>query len=472
MSMVSQSTGKTGNPFASALGLSGLALILSLAAWFKVFGVSLIPAALAVGAAALVSAAFRHPVGSLGVVLAWMPIHPLAFLVATFFGPSYLGRFEGCDRAALLLLGFILWNKNGVKLAAPDRFLLACFGLAFLRLAFGGTFLALLSDFNFVIAYAAGRMVWMTRCQEGRWARRAVWIVAVLSLLGMSEVFLIGDSPRTVLYLSVAEGATDEGALNAAFHADGFTGLRESATMFGPLQFAPLCMAALVLWWVYCRNPVPAAMISAGLICSVTRSAWLGTVAAIVLLAVLMRQKRRFSLYAALALALFIAAVPVLDLGDYLLSTRTGQDLSAQDHQESIVKGLEYVAAHPLGSGPGNAGMFATKSNADGVFIENTYVTLAAEYGIAAGLCFLGFLFTALRAAWRERTQRGYAAVGILVGFGVVMLLAPLHNVFSLACWIWFPVGLAVRFSTAPQNDDRIAPTSAQRKHTIEQDTE
>jgi hypothetical protein len=454
MTTVSQCARKAGNPFASALGLSGLALILLFAAGLRVFGVSLIPAAFTVGAAALVWIALRHPVGSLGVVLAWMPIHPLAFLVATFFGPSYLGRFEGCDRAALLLLALILWRRNGVKLVAPDWFLLACFGLAFLRLVFGGTLLALLSDFNFVIAYAAGRVAGLTQGQEGRWARRAVWIVAVLSVLGMGEVFVLGDGPRTVLYLSVAEGATDEGALNAAFHADGFTGLRESATMFGPLQFAPLCMAALVAWWVYCGNPVPAAMITAGLICSVTRSAWLGTAAAIVLLAVIMGQKRRFSLYALLALGLFISAVPILDLGDYLLSTRTGQDLSAQGHRESIVKGLEYVAGHPFGSGPGNAGMFATKSNAEGVFIENTYLTLAAEYGILAALCFLGFLVTALRAAWRERTQLGYAAVGILVGFGAVMLLAPLHNVFSLACWIWFPVGLAVRVSSAPQDED------------------
>jgi O-antigen ligase len=176
-----------------------------------------------------------------------------------------------------------------------------------------------------------------------------------------------------------------------------------------------------------------------------------GTSVAIVLLAVLMGQKRRLSLYAVLALALFSAAVPVLGLDDYLLSVKTGQDPSAQGHQESIIKGLEYVAEHPFGSGAGNAGMFATKTNEEGVFIENTYLTLAAEYGILAALCFLGFLFTALRTAWRQRTELGLAAVGIVVGFGAVMLLAPLHNVFSLASWIWFPVGMAVRISTTSE---------------------
>jgi len=461
MTMVSQSARRAASPFASALGLSGLASILLFTACLRVFGVSLVPAALGMGAAVLALTMFRYPIGSLGVVLAWMPIHPLAFLVASFFGPSYIGRFEGCDRAVVLLVAFILWKKNGIRLVAPDWLLLACFGLAFLRLVFGGTLLPLLSDFNLVIAYATGRVVGLTRGQERRWATRAVWIVAVLSVLGMGEVLLIGDGPRTALYLSVAEGATDEGALNAAFRADGFTGLRESATMFGPLQFAPLCMAALVLWWVYGGNPAPAAIIMAGLICTVTRSAWLGTAVAITLLAVIMHQKRRFSLYAALAVALFAAAVPLLGLNDYLLSSRTGQDLSAQGHQESIVKGLEYVAGHPFGSGPGNAGMFASRSNAEGVFIENSYLTLAAEYGIVVALCFIGFLVSALRTAWRERTQLGYAAVGILAGFGTVMLLAPLHNVFSLASWIWFPVGLAVRSSTALQDDGKLCTTPA-----------
>jgi hypothetical protein len=53
---------------------------------------------------------------------------------------------------------------------------------------------------------------------------------------------------------------------------------------------------------------------------------------------------------------------------------------------------------------------------------------------------------------WRARTQLGYAAVGILLGFGVVMMFAPLHLDFPLAVWIWFPVGLAVRSSVALQD--------------------
>jgi hypothetical protein len=50
--------------------------------------------------------------------------------------------------------------------------------------------------------------------------------------------------------------------------------------------------------------------------------------------------------------------------------------------------------------------------------------------------------------SWQEGTLLGYAAVGIVVGFGVVMMLAPLHQDFALATWIWFPIGLAIRSSS------------------------
>jgi O-antigen ligase len=423
--------------------------ILLLAALLMVLGVHLIPFALILGATALLWLLFQHPLGGLGIFLAFMPVFPMAFMLGEFFGPPSVTLFSPCDRVAMVLATLILLGRNGIKLTSADWFLVACFGLAVIRLAFGGALIALLSDFNLMFAYAAGRVVVLTANQETLWARRAVWIVAVLSVLGLAEVFVFGEGPRTLLYLSVASSTTMQGRLAAPFHADGYSGLREAATMIGPLQFAPLCMAALIIWWVYCRKPWPAGMIAAGLICSVTRSAWLGTALAIPLLAIIMEQKRRFFLYVALFMALFVASVPLLGFGDYLLLAKSGQDYSTEGHQESLRKGWEYVWDHPFGLGPGNAGSYASKNNSNEVSFESTYLTFAAEYGVLATLCFLGFLVSALRLAWRSRTHLGYVAVGILVGFGAVMMFAPLHLDFSLATWIWFPVGLAVRSSIA-----------------------
>jgi len=435
------------NTIKTPLLVSGGLSISVLAALLIVLGVHLIPFALLLAATALAWLLFQRPLGTLGVILAFMPIFPMAFMLAEFFGPHYVSLFSPCDRIAVLLLTFALWWRNGIKFTVADWLLLACFGLGVIRLAFSGQLIPLLSDFNLMFAYAAGRVVILTANQETLWARRAVWILAVLSMLGMAEVFVFGEGPRALLYSSVATNATAEGQLAAPFHADAYSGLREASTMIGPLQFAPLCMAALIIWWVYCRKPWAAGMIAAGLILSVTRSAWVGTALSIPLLALIMNQKRRLFLYTGLGLALFIVSIPILGLSDYLSMAKAGQDYSTQGHEASILQGFEYMVSHPFGSGPGSAGAYAVQNNDNGIGFESTYLTFAAEYGIVATLCFIGFLVTALLIVWRQRTRLGYVAVGIIVGFCAVMMFAPLHLDFALATWIWFPVGLAVRSS-------------------------
>ena len=93
--------------------------------------------------------------------------------------------------------------------------------------------------------------------------------------------------------------------------------------MFGPLEVGALCMVALVIWWVYRRELLPAIMtIGGGLILTLSRSAWVGLAVAIVFLGTLMRQSKRLLLYASLALTLFMAAIPVcrswqFSLGDH-----------------------------------------------------------------------------------------------------------------------------------------------------------
>jgi hypothetical protein len=215
----------------------------------------------------------------------------------------------------------------------------------------------------------------------------------------------------------------------------------------------------------YLRKPLPAALIAAGLICTVTRHAWISTALTIPLLAIRMEQKKRLILYASLALALFLASIPVLGLSDFLASTKTGEEVSVHGHWETLLVGAHYVTSHPFGAGPGNydrsAGAKHTiSSTSDAPWIESSYLMLAAEYGVLDGLCFAAFVLCALRAIWPHRTPLGYAAFGILVGFAVSMMFAPMHGDFALASWIWFPIGLAVRFSSEP----RIGQKKSDRK--------
>jgi hypothetical protein len=442
---------KTETPYATAFWVICIVSILLVGSLLKLFGVSLALPMLIIALAAILWAVFRHPIFYLGALLAFIPMDPLGLLLARFFGPSFLmsDMAKAFDRILFLPPLFILWWKNGVRLKTPDWFLLVCFGLAVVRFFIGGDLIALIYDFDFMIAYAAGRVAVLTACEQESWARRAVWIVAVLSVLGMVEVFLFGEGPRTLLYLAVEQAATENGALMASYHVQGFAGLRESSTMFGPLQFGALCMVALIIWWVYRREFLPAIMIGGGLILTLSRSAWVGLAVAIVLLGILMRQGKRLLLYASLALALFIAAIPVVGLGDFLSATIHGQEASAEGHKESLLAGVDYVLRHPFGNGPGSAGTLAFKNDEYIVWSENTYLTLASAYGIPTVLCFVGFLASALTTIWSQGTRLTFAAVGILVGFATVMMfLAGIHDVFSLAAWVWFPVGLAVRSTT------------------------
>jgi hypothetical protein len=241
---------------------------------------------------------------------------------------------------------------------------------------------------------------------------------------------------------------TDNGSLTGSFHAMGFEGLREAATMVGPNGFGALCMIGLIIWWVYCRNPLPAVMIAAGLICSLTRSAWLGAAIAIPLLAFLMGQKKRFFLYGTLVLALFAAAVPLLGLSDFLLINKTGQDTSAEGHRNEIVSGLRYVAEHPFGSGNKKVSPMSGYEIANPIIFETTYPAIAAAYGIAAALCFAGFLFGTGRLAWQNKSLQGYCGLGILLAMVVIMAFTLPLNDRRLASWALFPIGLAVRSAT------------------------
>lgn len=458
MAIVAQARKKANGDLAAALAITGLATGLFIIALLRMFGVPLFPLAVLGGATVLLWLMWRHLIAGLGLCLAFMPLLPLMLLIARFLGVSRVSLGSGYMGAGLLLLtyAFILWKRNGIKFTTPDWFLFVCFALATIRFVLDGMLVALLSDFGFMGAYAIGRVTVLTEEQQDRWAGRAVWIVAFLSVLGLIEVLVIGEGPRTILYLATTEGATEGTTLNNTFHAGGYLGLRESSTMFGPLTFGLLCMVGLIVWWVYRRNPLPAALIGLGLLASLTRSAWVGTIVAITVLAFAMAQKKRLLQYGALGLLLFAVSVPFLGLSDYLFATRTGEDPSAEGHKESLIDGLRYISDHPFGAGPGNAGSYAAKNNANAISFEGTYLQLSTEYGMLTTLCFLGFLVSALRSAWRLQTRLGYSATAILAGFGTAIVFAALHQDLPLQSWIWFPVGLAIRSSESASKSSRI----------------
>jgi hypothetical protein len=439
------------NPFAAPFRISVAILILVTGVLLS----AMVPpwtVIVPIAGAALIWALLKHPTSILGLFLAWMPLEFLAVMTGRFFGVPLVEVVSKSKEPLLLVLILVLWHGNGVRLATSDWFLLGLFAIAGIHKVFGGDFASFQDDFGFLLPYFAGRVTVLTAKQEHLWARCAVWIVGSLSVVGMLEVFVIGDRPRGLLYLALGRVIEiEQGGLTASFHGTGYTGLREASTMIGPPEFGGLCMIALIIWWVYRQNPLIGGMVAAGLVCAVTRSAWLGAAAAICVLAVAMKQTKRLALHATLALALFAAAIPILGLSDYLFFTQTGQDPSAEWHRETIVTGLQYVAEHPLGTGAGSIGARAFDRDKTALVLETSYLSFSGQYGLAALICFLGFLLSAFRLVWRDRSALGYAASGIMVGFGVMMIVLIMHTDFRLNCWVWFPVGLAVRLASRNQ---------------------
>jgi hypothetical protein len=383
----------------------------------------------------------RRPTFALGILLAQMPFNYLGIMLGYFFGLPLMTLFSSFKDIGLLLVSCVLWKKNGLRLCTADKFLAGFVLLAvFHTLAGGGILKGLQYDLEFVLPYFAGRVAILSLRQQEFWARVAVWIIAVVAVLGMIEVFFLGPGPRTIFYTSLS----GEEELSAPFHAGGFEGLRASSTMVGPLEFATLCMVGLIIWWVYSKNPLPAGLIAAGLICSVTRSATLGTAGAISLLAYRLNQGKRFLVYSIVGVLLLLAAIPIVGLNDYLSISAKAQDLSAETHRNEILEGVRYVIIHPLGTGPGSVGPLAFQRNPDALQIEDTYLAFSAQYGFFTAICFIGFLWSAFRSVWRNNTRLGHLATGILVGFSLVMVVLLIHQDFRLACWVWFPVGLAI----------------------------
>jgi hypothetical protein len=204
-------------------------------------------------------------------------------------------------------------------------------------------------------------------------------------------------------------------------------------------------MIALILWWVYCEKPISAAMVGAGLICSVTRAAWLGTALAVFVLAVKTKQWKRLAIYSGVAAALFLLSIPIVGLGEYLASSGQGQDESAQLHRASIISGIQIMAEQPFGASNKSVGARVVDQNSNATWVETTYLSFGAEYGIVAALCFLGFFISALVRAWHNQTKFGFAALGILVGLGFMMTVLLMHLDRRLSCWAWLPIGMAMR---------------------------
>jgi hypothetical protein len=379
---------------------------------------------------------------SIGIFLLLIPLQWLVIALLQFNGVAEYKLISALKE--LFLVGAILWalhRSSRLQLTLPDILLGAALLVVFFEQLFHTDMLGLRDDWEWVLPYALGRLLILTPAVQARWAKCAVWMCAVLAVIGIWEVQFLGSAPRLLL-LNASQGDT---RLPSAFLATGYAGFRAASTMVSPLSFSALCVVALVLWWTYMKNPIPALLIAAGLTMTLTRSAVAAAVVALLVLAVRRRERGRVALFSAVFVIGLLIAVSTLDLRQFVNATfSSGADLSTVGHKTSVVKGFNAMLENPLGIGAGTVGPHQAVTNGDVLQIESSYLVVAVEYGVLVGLLYSAFVASALWSIFQLREPVTYAAFSLLLGFALLLAVGPIHLDIPLACWVWCWVGMGV----------------------------
>jgi O-antigen ligase len=171
------------------------------------------------------------------------------------------------------------------------------------------------------------------------------------------------------------------------------------------------------------------ALINGALLGSLTRSSWVATFVALVLLVVL---SGRLNLVRALAGAAVLAAVLApISLVQRVLSIGDPHDLSNYDRLCMVDAGLEMIADRPLfGIGPGLVKEIyplyrhPTAPRYRVPHLHNTFLQLGAERGLASLTAYLGMMAAAIGLALRRyRAEGGRGGPRADLYLGVVLAL-------------------------------------------------
>lgn len=247
--------------------------------------------------------------------------------------------------------------------------------------------------------------------------------------------------------------------------------LRAFATMRGPNELGSFLMLPLLLALALViderRNVLAGVALGLGVIAlglTGSRSAWLGVIAALVVLAALWLPKKKLTkiimwgTIPAVFLGAFVfwlaATVPEVRLAVFHSSPGDPSlfEGSNQKHWEATYNGVKDVAGHPLGQGVGVAGPASYYGNSPKI-AENYFVQIAQEVGIIGMLTFLAINVLLAVQLFKQRHElMAKLLIASLAGMTVV-------NVF-LHGWVddptaitwWLVAGL---YTFAPHNHKR-----------------
>jgi hypothetical protein len=383
----------------------------------------------------VIAAIWRWPQAVGAIVVLLLPFQPAAILLVEGAGVPHAQAISALKELILCLCVLRLWRN--LEWERRDWLLVGLLGSAAVWFLFSARAADLKNDFDWLLAYLFAKSLRVENPQF--WFRAAARVMTVVAIGGIVEYAFLGSAPRAFL-LNWANSD-----LPQTFGVFGFEGTRAASTLMATIDFGAMTAYATVIAAIEGQWLV-APILLAGLLCSVTRSAW---VAALLLLLLFARKKRVFLIPLGILILLLPFALAYMGLSDFIAATKRGDDISAASHRENLIASSESVLQHPFGKGPGTAGIRAFAEHAEAVVVENTYLTFAYEYGWLAGICFTAFVFLSLRAAWRISLE-AFSGLAVCAIMGLVV---PTHVSFPVVAWVWAGSMLAARDDVKPSRE-------------------
>ena len=357
-----------------------------------------------------------------------------------------LGDNDAIRRASLLIGAYVLLHvlAGGVALLREEVNLLAL-GYAFI------SNLRFLAFFLVTVMVGTYYASWLRQ----NWRRLLLWPAAVVVGFGLLQMFVLpydflqhfGYEPDTIQPYIAIDNKVE------------YT--RAQSTLRGPNPlgaYLVVIVTALAALFVVRRKKYAriAALLTASILVlygSYSRSAWIGAITALGVLAwglTTSAKLRKYVLVAgAAALVLFAGSLYVLRDNDTVQNVvfhTNEQSRSAESSNEqragALVGGIEDVVREPLGRGPGTAGPASVHNDKPSRISENYFIQIGQEVGVIGLAIFVGICAVVGWALWQQERANLPALVlcASLVGLTVVNLVSHAWADDTLA-YIWW--GLA-----------------------------
>lgn len=399
-------------------------------------------------------------------LLAYMPLH---VFLSTWIGSS-LGVLDMAKIAkdVLLVIGasitLYLWLKdNSWKRLFRDKLLILIVVYSLLTLMLAGfkntdvtaEILGVVYNLRFLVMFIYGWLLndlCASNCSTNDLRSTVVKYVMfsafVITVFGVIQyLFLPNDALGHVGY------STQNGVF-PAFFIDNKPDLeRIMSTLRDPNSLGSylIIIISMTVSWIVSKKPntnKPTVLILLSAVClvlSFSRSAWIGTLAALVSIMLLSRTKASKSkklnnnkpaliVASVIAVCLLVGGLGVFR-GSYLVQNiilHSDKSTTLEDPNELRLKfikeSFDNIASNPEGLGPGRAGLASIKNNKQGTILnENYYLQIATEVGIVGLVLFVMIYAVVLKRLFVASSGDWLALALFCSGIGLLVTNLLVH---------------------------------------------